>query len=122
MPLYCRRNEVLSFELLAHGFDLLDHCSLRFLIQTVLTTLSALNMTLHILDVKFSLYIGLVYKFLLFLNLEIVFVLLFCGFVFRLSLVLCQFFYFLVQVFFLFAQNFKFRLLAQFNGDVVRKI
>ena len=79
-------------------------------------------MTLHILDVQFRLYVGLVYKLLLLLNLKVVFMLLFCGFVFRLSLILRQLFDFLVQFLFLFAKNFKFRLLAQFNGDFVRKI
>jgi len=42
-------------------------------------------------------------------------------FVFGLSLVFSQLFDFLVQVFFLLSKNFKFRLLAQLNSDVVCK-
>ena len=83
--------------------------------------MSALDMTFHILNMQFRLDISLVNEFLLLLNFEVVFVLLFCRFVFRLSLILRQLFDFLVQIFFLFAEYFKFRLLAEFNSDVVRE-
>jgi hypothetical protein len=45
-----RSYQVFSFKLLANSFNLLDHRSFRFLIQTVLTALSAFYMTLHILN------------------------------------------------------------------------
>jgi hypothetical protein len=43
------------------------------------------------------------------------------SFIFGLSLVLSQLFDFLVQVFFLLSKNFKFRLFAQLDSDVIGK-
>jgi hypothetical protein len=55
--------------LFAHLLYLLKHRGFRFLIESILTALGALNMTLHVLNVQLRLYIGFVDELLLLLNL-----------------------------------------------------
>jgi len=99
MFFYSCGHEVFSFELLLKSFDLLFHLGLLFLIETILTRLSSFNKALLVLNVQFCLNFCFINCFFLFRNFLVIFVSLFCCFVFGFAFIINDFFDFEVEFF-----------------------